>query len=220
MLTLAPAMERAQRLELFGGVVLCGGSSRRMGADKADLVLEDGTSFLERAVELARSCCGEVVLACGPGPRHAELGLPLAVDGVADGGPLAGLAAGLRALDREWCVALPLDMPRLVPRVLEALQDRAREQALDACFLVGDRGREPLCAVYGRRALPAVEAALLAGERRVVSFLEPAHGDQDLCVGELSLCEVFPEGGDPTCLMNVNTPDDLARLRDQQAPQP
>jgi molybdopterin-guanine dinucleotide biosynthesis protein A len=214
----APVMERARRSALFGAVVVCGGRSRRMGVDKAGLALGEGPSFLERAVGLARATCGEVVLACGPAPRHAELGLPLALDAVPDGGPLAGLAAGLAVLRAERAVALPLDMPRLVPGVVEALQERALRDGLDVCFLTGEAGREPLCAVYGRRALPAMERALAAGERRVVSFLEPRHGGAELCVGELPLCEALPGGADAGCLENVNTPSDLARLRGEEAP--
>jgi molybdopterin-guanine dinucleotide biosynthesis protein A len=208
------AMDPARRVAQFGAIVVCGGRSRRMGTDKARLALDGGVTFLGRAIDLARATCGEVVLACGPTPRHGELGLPLALDEVPDGGPLAGIAAGLAAVAAERAVVLPLDMPRLVPGLVEALQERALRDGLDACFLRGQERLEPLCAVYSRRALPAMQRALAAGERRVVAFLEPRHGGDELCVGELSLCEALPGGADPACLENVNTPRDLARLRE------
>lgn len=205
----APTMEEDLRTARFGGVVVCGGRSSRMGADKAHLAL-DGRSFLERAAALLGARCGAVVLACGPEPRYAEAGLPLALDGEPDGGPLAGIAAGLAALDTDYAVVLPLDMPRLTGAVVAALQERAQAEALDVLFLAGERGVEPLCAVYGRAALPAMRRALAAGDRKVTAFLRPEHGGDALRVGELALGEL---GVDADCLDNVNTPQDLARVR-------
>ncbi len=210
-----PIMEEELRTALFGGIVVCGGESRRMGSDKAHLAL-GGRSFLERASALLGERCGQVVLACGPVERYGDAGLPLVLDEVPDGGPLAGIAAGLAALDTDYAVVLPLDMPRVSPAVISELQQRVRADGLDVLFLASERGIEPLCAVYGRAALPAMRRALLAGDRKVTSFLRPEHLGDGLRVGELPLTELSQRGVAPDCLENVNTPQDLARVRDRQ----
>lgn len=176
------------------GVVLCGGRSVRMGRDKSLLEL-GGRTLLERAIAVLDGIAPEVLLACGPAERYADLGRPLVVDAFPDGGPLAGLEAGLRRAKTEWIAALACDMPRAEPSIFGELLARAERDGLDVCFLRTDRGVEPLCAVYRRTCLEPMRAALEAGERKVVSFLrfEPRSN-----AGEVEL--------EPGLALNLNTP--------------
>ena len=167
MIVVAPG-----RTEIDGAAVLCGGSSRRMGADKAELVLR-GASLLERAVAVLGDVAPRVVLACGSTRRYADLGRDLVLDARPDGGPLAGLEAALDDLERAgggWLAVLACDMPRAEPELLLRLRARAEERGLDLCTLETDAGLEPLCGVYHVRCLAAVRGALEAGERRMSSF--------------------------------------------------
>jgi molybdopterin-guanine dinucleotide biosynthesis protein A len=207
--------------DLVLGVVLCGGASRRMGRDKAELVVE-GRTLLERAAATLASVAHEVVLACGPEPRYAHRGLELVLDRVPGGGPLAGLEAGLARLAERgdgserpehpqcpqsngWLVALACDMPRADARVLALLLERARARDLDVCLLASPDGLEPLCAVYRASCLEPVRAALAAGERRMVAF----HGR--VAVGVLHTDELAPLGAELAgSAANLNTPEELA----------
>ena len=176
------------------GVVLCGGRSLRMGKDKSLLEI-GGRTLLERAIAVLDGIAEEVLLACGPAERYAELGRPLVTDAFPDGGPLAGLEAGLRRANTEWIAALACDMPRAEPSIFAELLDRAERDDLDVCFLRTDRGVEPLCAVYRKTCLEPMGAALARGERKVVSFLRfeprPKAGDLEL---------------EPGLAVNLNTP--------------
>jgi molybdopterin-guanine dinucleotide biosynthesis protein A len=180
------------------GVVLCGGRSLRMGRDKSLLEI-GGRTLLERAIAvlegIGREAASEVLLACGPAERYADLGRPLVLDAYPDGGPLAGIEAGLARARTEWIAALACDMPRAEPSIFDALLERAERDGLDVCFLRTDRGVEPLCAVYRKTCLAPIRAALETGERKVVSFLrfEPRPK-----VGELELEEGLA--------VNLNTP--------------
>lgn len=210
----------------LSAAILAGGRSRRMGRDKARLDLA-GSSFLERAAALLREVCGEVVLACGPEPRYADLGLSLALDGEPDGGPLAGLIAGLEALDTERALVIACDMPRLSRRVFEVLFERASSEDLDACFLASERGLEPLCAIYSRRCLPHMKRSLAEGRRRVTGFLDLDQAGADggasgsnraLRIGRVDISEIDPVGSGlardgSAVLTNVNTPEELERER-------
>lgn len=179
------------------GVVLCGGASRRMGQDKAALEVA-GEALLDRAVRMLTPHVHEVVLACGPEPRYADRGLRLALDAAPGRGPLEGLRAGLAAASTDWVLALACDMPA-AEGSLVALIEGAREGDQVVHFTA--RGLpEPLCALYGRAALPALEEALARGERRMVCFWSSLR------------VRALPAPSDDV-FSNVNTPDDLARAR-------
>lgn len=182
-----------------------------MGRDKARLVLS-GESMIERSVGLLEELCTQVVLACGPEPRYEDLGLPLALDKVPDGGPLAGIVAGLEALDTSCAIAIACDMPRLTPALLRSLVAFHEEQDLDVCFLATAGGREPLCAIYSGKALPAMREALSRGLRKVTSFLELEGLGTDLRVGRLAL-DSLPL--DPRSACSINTPEELEREEDE-----
>jgi molybdopterin-guanine dinucleotide biosynthesis protein A len=165
-----------------------------MGRDKSLLEI-GGRTLLERAIAVLDGIAAEVLLACGPTERYAELGRPLALDAFPDGGPLAGLEAGLRRAGTEWVAALACDMPRAEPAIFGELLERAERDGLDVCFLRTSGGIEPLCAVYRRTCLEPMRAALSKGERKVVSFLR---FDPRPKAGEVEL--------DPDLAVNLNTP--------------
>ena len=82
-----------------GGIVLCGGQSRRMGRPKAWLPFA-GEVMLPRVVRLLGEAVAPVVVVAAPGQDVPPL--PAGVEVVRDEeegrGPLQGLAAGLAAL--------------------------------------------------------------------------------------------------------------------------
>ena len=188
------------------GLVLCGGESRRMGRDKALLPL-GGSSLLDRSVDVLSPLVDEVFLGTGDGPRYPELGLECLLDVQAGVGPLAGLCAGLEALEArgaEWLVLVACDTPRLDTSLFRVLLERAVAVGADACLLESDGGMEPMCAVYRRTCAGPVRAALEGGERRMRSF----HGD--ITVGLVQERELPKSMRDKQLGFNVNTPAELA----------
>ena len=196
------------------GCIFCGGMSRRMGADKARLELS-GKSLLERALGAFEGLTTERILATGPKRRYEELGLSCVLDGRPDGGPLAGLEAGLEWMVANgfgdgWLLALACDMPWATPVAFEALL--AEASGADACLLAGPRGAEPLFAVYHTRVLPAVRSAIDAGERRMIAFHGKKGGHGPVRVRSLR-AERLGAPLAERCLCNVNTPEELERER-------
>ena len=80
--------------------MLAGGTSRRMGEDKA-LLDWGGRRAIDRVFELAASICGEFVLVSGP-----DYGLPFVADPYPLAGPTAGILAGAAALRTKGCGAV------------------------------------------------------------------------------------------------------------------
>lgn len=196
----APTFARAE----VTGVLLCGGKSERMGRDKA-LAQFGERALIEYPLSVLRSLAERVVIACGAAPRYAELGCELVLDAEADGGPLAGLAAGLAASRTEWIAVLACDMPRADARILRELLVHARDNQLDACLLEVERGTQPMFAVYRKSCVEPVRAALAAGERRMVAF--HAHS----LAGRAPRVAGFAIADGEACAVNLNTPEDFAR---------
>jgi len=171
-----------------------------MGTDKARLVFE-GETLLDRAVRLLSGVADEVVLACGPEDRFPGRDEPRVLDGVPDGGPLAGLAAALRGAEGP-VLALACDMPFVTERTLRALLGRARSEDADVVLARHGERAEPLLAVYHARVLPAIEQALARGRRRLVDF----HADVRVTTLEV----------EPRDTLNLNTPEDLRATREER----
>jgi len=173
-----------------------------MGQDKSTLQV-GGRSMLELALDVLNGVAPRVVLATGTGKRHGELGLEMICDQRADAGPLAGIEACLAALDAEWLVFAPCDVPDLSVDHYARLLERGQRDDLDLCLLGTPGGAEPLCAAIRRTCLPAVREALDRGERRVDAFHAHRGARGPLRIGVVEI-----DG-----LRNVNTPADLEGAR-------
>ena len=192
------------------GVVFCGGESRRMGRDKAVLDV-GGRTMLERAVACLSAVAPSVVLACGPEDRYQGLGIERVLDPRAGLGPIGGLAASLRRLQREGTdpgrailYALACDMPLARPEIFSALCERLAASGADAVLLRTEGGIEPLLAVYRGTALPAVERAVARGDRRMVSFHDEI---------AVALLEEAAGPAPERWATNVNTPEELRSIQ-------
>jgi molybdopterin-guanine dinucleotide biosynthesis protein A len=149
------------------GVVLAGGESRRMGRDKAFLEL-GGRPLIEIVVERMARVCAEVLVVAGDTRPYAGLGVAVVGDRFRGVGVLGGLHAGLEAAAHDLALAVGCDMPFLNPALLRVFVGWV--EGFDVALLRQGEQVEPLHAVYRRTCLPAMEAAIRAGQRRVISF--------------------------------------------------
>jgi len=155
------------------GILLVGGASTRFGSPK-ELAEYRGETLADRAWRLLGDVCDERLVVGRGGLTDPGTG------------PVAAIAAGLRAAAYELAVVIPVDMPLLTPAALELLADACRDAA------VAQLGPLP-CAV-ARSALPAFET----DERRLGAVID------GLDTARIEL--------DERLLANVNTPADLDRL--------
>jgi molybdenum cofactor guanylyltransferase len=166
------------------GVLLVGGASTRFGSPKA-LARLGGRTLAEIAWETLADC--DERLAAGKAVDGLDLPFPLVDDGAEVRAPITGVVAGLRVARNDMCVFLPVDMPRVTADTLVALAA--------ACCDAAVPQTGPLPGAYRKTALPALEAAIAAGEfslRDAIAGLDVARVEVD-----------------SSLLINVNTPDDL-----------
>lgn len=190
--------------ERTAAIVLAGGRSSRFGRDKLAEPIE-GRPMLDHVIERVRTVADDIVVV---GPRSALPDLRPDIDVVDDDrpfeGPLAGVSAGLRALDPgvEAVLVVGGDMPTLVGDVLRILADGLARH--EAAVLADDGGPRPLpMAVRRSAAAPAADRLLADGERRLRALLEQL----DVEVIAPSVWKpADPAGG---TLRDVDVPEDL-----------
>jgi molybdopterin-guanine dinucleotide biosynthesis protein A len=183
--------------------IQAGGKSSRMGEDKA-LIRLAGIPLIERVLARIDGLADEILITTNRPETLTHLNLRMAGDEVPGAGALHGLKTALVAARGEIVLILSCDTPFVSRELLEHLLSRAH----DADAIVPKHGDkyEPLQAVYNRsRCLPAVEAALGSGERRMISFYPQVHV---LPIEEPILFELDPSG---LSFFNVNTAEDLER---------
>lgn len=134
-----------------------------MGRDKALLPFGD-VPLVVHVAQVVAGATGSATLV-GQRERYANLGWPVVEDEASGDGPLGGLIAALGASVAERSLIVACDMPWLDVENLHALIQHAT--TADVVVACGERGIEPLCAVYHRRCLPVLRGALSEGERAV-----------------------------------------------------
>ncbi len=190
-----------QRFLSLSGFVLAGGESRRMGTDKAKLVLGNETVLARQVRRLSAVCRFVTVLA--PPSKFPELHVPVLPDVEPGRGPLGGLLTGLARARTEFNLFLGCDLPFVGERFLRWLALSSLSCPADAVVPgMKSGGSQPLCAVYRRRALPAVRASLASGENRVQAALSR------LRRREIPWREIASAGFSARIFDNMNTPQD------------
>ena len=193
-------------MQLVTAFVLAGGKSSRMGRDKALLQFE-GKTLLERALGLARSVTAEVKIVGDPA-KYRTFGLVIS-DIYAGRGPLGGIHAALADTDTDLNLILATDLPFVATEFLQYLIATAR--ATDALVTVPKLGKfyEPLCAVYRRRFSDLAQEALVNGRNKIDALF--SEGITHLVSEE----DIVVAGFSPTMFRNLNTPGDVARLKEE-----
>lgn len=186
----------------LAGVVLCGGRSTRMGADKATLRIE-GATLLERAIACLDVVCDPVMVA--PGDLALTLSGRASVrDAEPDSGPLGGLVAALRASPHRLLAAVAVDLPWVDPRLIRLLAAAIGDHDVAVCETA--HGIEPLHAVYATSLLKAAETALRGDDRSLRRLIARSSA---LYVSEN---EWRAAGISDAFSRNLNTPEDFEEV--------
>jgi molybdenum cofactor guanylyltransferase len=186
-----------------GGIVLCGGQSKRMGRPKAWLPF-GGELMLPRVVRILGEVVSPVVVVAAPEQEVPPLpgDVRIVRDEEKGRGPLQGLAAGLAALEgqAEAAYVSSCDVPFLQPAFIQRLI-----QLIGSNFICVPRTEDhhhPLAAVY-RLEVRGTVHRLLAENRLRPFFLFDSVATRVVEAQELV-------DADPRLwsLRNLNAPED------------
>lgn len=185
----------------LAGAVLTGGSSTRMGTDKASFTV-DGIPMAKRVAAAMRSVgCSPVVFVGGDPASLGPLGEHVVPDLAPGAGPAGGVVSAISALGAveappELVVIASCDLPFLSKVQLRPLivAIELAGETVDVA-VARTEALQPLCSVWRSSTLPVITEGFESGVRSAFGLLD--------------LLRVLAVPVDPTGLRNVNTVADL-----------
>lgn len=176
------------------GAILAGGSSSRMGREKAALIVE-GTPFLDRIHDTLTEVFTEVVV-CGG--SQVPPGGVLIHDDLPGEGPIGGLLSALRISRGRTVFVTAVDMPLVTAELIRSI---AEPQVMGASVRIATVGGEdqPLLGVYGSAVESVARARFDSGLRSMLGLIDDIDGVERIEM-------------DAYDLSNVNTPEDYQNL--------
>jgi molybdopterin-guanine dinucleotide biosynthesis protein A len=178
-----------------------------MGADKASLAWDRSTILQRMVAELARRFDDLVVVAGplrgAPAPAWSGTDARLVRDSEAFQGPVLALRLGLATVHTEVAFVCACDLPFVNADLALALCDIAAGH--DAAIPMVDGRMQVLHAAYRKSALPALDAMIERGTRKLQDLVYRLDARM---VAADDLRAYDPE---LRSFLNVNTPEDYAR---------
>jgi molybdopterin-guanine dinucleotide biosynthesis protein A len=196
----------------YGAIILCGGESSRMGRDKASLSFGPGETLLTRVVGVLQQVVPSEAMFVVAGRRQhvppLAGGITLIHESCDGAGPLLALVEGLQRLPPAVDAAFVCgcDAPLLKPAFVECLFKLA-DATIDAVVPADAERLYPLAAVYSKKCLPALGAAIDDGQRS----LHRALRDGRLAIREIQVDQLRDVDPDLESLVNCNTPEEYQR---------
>ncbi len=192
------------------GIILAGGSSRRMGKNKALLSLpgNQAVTFVEYLASLLVKCCSETLIVVRDKPyvkSYAFPGVRVAYDKTPGIGPLMGLYSGLSAITKERALVVAVDLPCIQPALLSFLLSQPLSTDSLLVPLV-QNVPQVLLAIYPRSVIPVIGDQLQQGRRDLRCLLEVAPVQ---FVEEAQLRQIDPQ---LRSFVNINTPEELQQM--------
>ncbi|WP_144018777.1 molybdenum cofactor guanylyltransferase [Demequina sp. NBRC 110056] len=182
----------------FDAIILSGGRAERLGGVDKGTIEIGGRTLLSYAFDAAAEARAIAVV----GPPVERFGVISTREDPPGGGPVAGIAAGLKALAGgvNRVLVLAVDTPRggaAIPDLLAAVEPA------EAAIAVDEDGRDqPLLGVYKRAALESALARLSSPDGASMRSL----------LRRLTIARVPVAAG---VSLDADTWDDVRRLREQ-----
>ena len=191
-------------------LILAGGESRRMGRDKAALVL-DGKTLLEHVTMTMQSVFPKVIVSVKELRKEVEV--PQVCDEKDAGGPMAGMISAMSQADTPWVFAVACDMPFVVRGMVEQLatfrfDSKVGNSQLDIQAVVPMIGGypQPLAAFYAMNTLVALRESAASDDKSFRGALDKLKvryvGEAELRVSDPQLRSFF----------DLDTPQDWAQV--------
>jgi molybdopterin-guanine dinucleotide biosynthesis protein A len=178
-------------------MILTGGTSRRFGSDKSQAYLSHHSLLDEILLSLP---AGLPVIVVGPELTRPVRTVHMTREKPINGGPVAGIAAGLVFVETDLVGVIATDMPFVAP-LISRLVDELPDEVDVIVPIDADGFRQPLCAVYRVDALR--QALVQLGELQGQSMRN--------LFAKLRVYEQNVGDGGQNALMDIDTPSDLER---------
>jgi len=187
--------------EQIGGIIMAGGKSSRMGADKG-LMTFHGKRLIEYAIDLLQPFCSEIIISTNQS-GYEEFGFRTVADVYLDCGPVGGLHAALGETHFDHNLVISCDVPFVESELIEFLLSKTGD--FEAVVPLHERGIEPLVAVYRKEMASFFEIQLIEKNYKMQRIIRSC---------KLNFVEVDQLLAKyPRLFYNVNRPEELEQLK-------
>ena len=151
--------------------ILAGGLNTRMkGQNKAFLDV-GGDSILNRMLNSLQACFEEIMLVTRQPELYSGYPVRIVEDIYRSRSSLTGVHAGLVYAKAVYTFVVPCDTPFLQPDLIRLLLDQLT-QAPDIVVPYFDNHFQPLCSIYSKRCLPAIESQLDREDYKIINLFD------------------------------------------------
>jgi molybdopterin-guanine dinucleotide biosynthesis protein A len=185
-------------------IILAGGSSRRMGQDKAFIQVE-GVRLLDYVYGKCQELFKEIIIVTNQPEQFVDYQTPVVADEIPGIGSIGGLYTGLKRASNDYSFCVACDMPFLNPKLIALLIEKRHMS--DVVIPKTRAGFEPLHAVYSKRCIEHLKEFIDKGDLKISNLLT------EVTVRYCSEKEI--KKLDPSLLsfMNVNTKKELYKIQ-------
>lgn len=207
----------------ISGIILAGGESRRLGADKALLEL-GGQTLIENVIGKVSQVSQEVIVVANIPHKYEVLGATMVSDVRPGQGALGGIYSGLLAVSHFHSLVVACDMPFLnlnllrymallapgydvvIPRVTARTFSFHRPLS-EGPVTAKEEHLHPLHAIYSKRCLGPIEELLDRGDLRIIAFFPQVR------VRHVEQGEIDAFDPQHLSLFNINTSANMERAK-------
>ncbi|MCM3477892.1 molybdenum cofactor guanylyltransferase [Caldifermentibacillus hisashii] len=161
--------------DIYQGVVLAGGESRRFGSPKAFAEI-DGIPFYQCSINAIQPFCPSIVIVTKPNlqekfkrDRH-NVAVINDVKEFRGQGPLAGLYSAMEYRGSPWYMVTPIDVPFVEASIFGQLI-KFIDKNIDGIVPIVSGKKQPLIAIYNYSIKDEIRHMLENGERSVQQLL-------------------------------------------------
>lgn len=154
-------------------LLLCGGKGARLGGQDKPLLSLGSDKIINHLLTRLKPQTGEIVISCSRNvARYEAYESRIVVDEAPDEGPLGGLQSAFKAVNTEWALTCPGDIPFLTSELVTRLSLDAERQGVAVPF--ADNERQNLCLLINRKRRNELVAFYAQGGRAVKRWLDIA----------------------------------------------
>jgi molybdopterin-guanine dinucleotide biosynthesis protein A len=174
-----------------------------MGTDKAFLRIGNNLLIEHQLHCLRESGAAELLISGRAEVDYSRFAARVVRDEQSHAGPLAGVAAALKASSCQLVFVLAVDMPRMTPEMIAKITSRCNEAV--GCVPFDGHGFQPLGAAYPISLLPLAEHLLDIGRYSMQEFVSRAMSEGFIQPFELGPAEHI-------YFTNTNFPQEWAEI--------
>jgi molybdenum cofactor guanylyltransferase len=182
------------------GIILAGGKSSRMGAEKG---LQElcGKPLIQYAIEALSDLCKTIIISSSS-DAYQSLGYKVVADIIPGIGPMGGIYSTLQKSNTQQNLVLSCDLPFVSAELLSYILQNSKGYKVAIPWL-GDQHYEPLCGFYHLSVLDQISDYIQNNNYKLPDLFE------EISINKLVInnrLEFYTE----SLFLNVNSKHDLA----------